>query len=251
MKRFGSPTAFEEGPMKSKFLMPVVLAMILPACEIQPPLQSDVPLGAEGTDVAMSLGIPTETRSDVIRFSDMAVVEDARAGLHRQADGIRVRTHTAELSHGDVVTLWWVIFNNPEECAGPCGEADLFDGPEGPTGVEPSCLFADGSIVGGNGGARFHDRLGIGEARDSCIDFFVEAVDGLEGQDHGLTNPTGAEIHLVMRSHGPLIPGMVSEQRSTFGGGCKEFLGPGVDELQTGQCSDQQFAVFPAPDTGG
>jgi len=89
--------------------------------------------------------------------------------------------------------------------------------------------------------------LTVGEHRDSCIDFFVDLVPRLEGEDHGLTNPQGAEVHLVLRSHGPRIPGQVAEQRTTFAGGCEFFLDPGAThELEPGQCSDLQFAVFPA-----
>ena len=36
----------------------------------------------------------------------------------------------------------------------------------------------------------------------------------------GLTNPEGAEIHLVLRYHGPKIQGHVDEQIHTFAGGC-------------------------------
>ncbi len=238
--------------MKAQTVLAALLIALIAACDSEPPLHpgTDTEKGVGAQDAAaMSLGVPAEARADVIRFSDMEVVEGARAGLLREADGIRTRVHTAELAHRDVITLWLVIFNHPEACTdGACGEADLFDGPDGPTGVEPSCLYADGSIVGGNGGARFHDRLSVGESRDSCIDFFVDAVEDLEGRDYGLTNPAGAEVHLVMRSHGPVLPGMVQEQRSTFAGGCLEFLGAGVDELDPGQCSDQQFVVFLAPD---
>lgn len=106
-------------------------------------------------------------------------------------------------------------------------------------------MYADGSIVGGGGTTRFHDRLTVGESRGSCIYFFVEAVDGLEGEDHGLTNPAGAEVHPVVRSHGPRISGMVAEQRSTCAGGCTNFLGAGEVANEPGDCSDLQFAVFP------
>jgi hypothetical protein len=235
-------------------LLPLLLlSLAVTACDRASPLQAehaaDETLIAEN-EIAANQGVPSEVTSDLYRFADMTVVEGARAGLHRTADAIRTRTHTADLPHGHVMTLWWVIFNNPESCAYgaggmACGELDLFDGPDGPTGVEPGCVYADGSIVGGNGSARFHDRLTVGESRDSCIDFFVEAVDGLEGEDHGLTNPAGAEVHLVVRSHGPRIPGMVAEQRSTFAGGCTNFLGAGEVADEPGDCSDLQFAVFP------
>ena len=243
----------KEASMKVKLVLTSVMAVALAACDGDPPLH---PQGeaAEARSAeskpAGNLGVPNEITSHVYKFPDMEIVESARAGLLRGSDALHTRTHTAELSHGHVMTLWWIVFNHPEHCehgAGDmaCGELDLFDGPEGPTGVEPGCVYADGSIVGGNGTARFHDRLSVGESRDSCIDFFVEAVDELDGEDHGLTNPAGAEVHLVVRSHGPRIPGMVREQRSTFAGGCETFLGAGEAAEDPGDCADLQFAVFP------
>ena len=199
-------------------------------------------------------GPPGQESGDVLRFADLAPVDGATARLVRGADTLSTRTETRELDHGHVQTLWWVVFNNPEECEhgqGPvaCGELDLFDGPDGPTGVEPSCVYADGSLVGGNGHARFADQLRVGEVRDSCIDFFVDLEPGLEGEDHGLTDPQGAEVHLVVRSHGPRIPGEVDQQLRTFAGGCEEFLPAGApDQLDPGQCTDLQFAVFPVSD---
>lgn len=205
---------------------------------------SETPLIGQGEELRAA----ESTTVEVLSFLNMKVVDGAAARLVRSSDAIQTRTNTAELDHHHVMTLWWVIFNNPEYCqGGACGEADLFDGRDGPTGVQPSCLYADGSIVGGNGHARFQDRLKVGETRDSCIDFFVDLDAELEGRDYGLQNPEGAEIHLVVRSHGPLIPGLVKEQRSTFAGGCEDFLPAGREDLQEGECSDLQFAVFPAP----
>jgi hypothetical protein len=188
----------------------------------------------------------------VLTFADGEPVDGATARLTRDDDTLATRTDTRDLDHRHVMTLWWVIFNHPEHCAHgegdmSCGEGDLFDGPDGPTGVEPSCIYADGSLVGGNGHARFADRLVVDEVRDSCIDFFVGLVPDLDGEDYGLTNPEGAEVHLVVRSHGPRIPGEVAEQRSTFDGGCEDFLDAGAThELEPGECSDLQFAVFTA-----
>jgi hypothetical protein len=241
--------------MNRKLLITLVagVAAATAACDQDTPLQP----GAEarvGSAASSAAGpeLPFESTSAVYWFADGSEVDDATARLVRSADAIRTRTHTTGLDPGHVMTMWWVVFNHPEHCqhgAGgmACGEGDLFDGPYGPTGVEPACVYTDGSIVGGNGNARFNDRLRIGESRDSCIDFFVDLVPGLKGQDHGLTNPAGAEVHLVVRSHGPRIPGQIGEQRSTFAGGCIDFLDPGAEhELEPGECSDLQFAVFPA-----
>jgi hypothetical protein len=208
-------------------------------------------LGLGLATTAAAAGPPEQRTTDVFTFAEGDAVDGATARLIHGSDSLYTRTDTRDLDHGHVLTLWWIVFNHPEHCEHgqgelACGELDLFDGPDGPTGVEPACVYADGSLVGGNGHARFTDRLTVGEARDSCIDFFVDAVPQLEGQDHGLTNPEGAEVHLVVRSHGPRIPGQVGEQRSTFAGGCEEFLGAGAEhELEPGQCSDLQFAGFP------
>ena len=54
----------------------------------------------------------------------------------------------------------------------------------------------------------------------------------------GLTDSFEAEIHLIARTHGEVIPGVVQQQITTFNGGC-----PPND------CLDVQFAVFPAVST--
>jgi hypothetical protein len=231
---------YEEAIMTLRILPAVIVAAAISGCDTDPLLhpgagEADGPTAAHVT--ADHLGVPSETTSGVYWFPDMQVVQGANAGLLRTADALRTRTHSAGLDHRHVMTLWWVIFNYPEECnegeGGPCGMPDLFD-----PAVAPACLYADGSMVGGNGQARFHDRLLVGASRDSCLPHFG-------GTDHGLQNPLGAEVHLVVRSHGPLIPGMVKEQRSTFAGGCMVDLEPGVVPENPGECADLQFAVFP------
>ena len=228
--------------------------MICRATTIVPAVTIAALLMIGGLASASVGGPPDQETAEVLTFAELEPVEDATARLTRGDDTLFTRTDTRELDHRHVMTLWWVIFNHPEYCAHgegdlACGEGDLFDAPDGPTGVEPSCIYADGSLVGGNGHARFADRLTVGESRDSCIDFFVDLVPDLQGADHGLTNPEGAEVHLVVRSHGPRIPGQVAEQRSTFAGGCEEFLDAGATHvLDPGQCSDLQLALFPASD---
>jgi hypothetical protein len=240
--------------MTRKILVPLVagVAATALACHGDTPLQpgAEAPVEAVAQSAAAP-GVPGAATSAVYWFADGSEVDGAVARLVRTADALRIRSHTTGLDSGHVMTMWWVVFNHPEHCAHgeggmACGEGDLFHGPEGPTGVEPACVYTDGSMVGGNGHARFADRLPVGESRDSCIDFFVDLVPGLEGEDHGLTNPLGAEVHLVVRSHGPRLPGQVREQRSTFAGGCDAFLDAGAEhELEPGECSDMQFAVFP------
>lgn len=170
------------------------------------------------------------------------VVVGATARLQRLEDGLMTRTDSLELTPGHVVTLWWVVFNNPDACASsPCGLPDLFV-----EDVQAACLAADGAIVTGAGAASFNDRLGIGEGRDSCLPHFPGGI------DYGLQNPRGAEVHLMVHDHGPVQPGLVPVMRSTFAGGCN-FEDPyprgtfGVPPVDSGQCATIQAAIFLAP----
>jgi hypothetical protein len=172
----------------------------------------------------------TET---VVAFSDGRDVGTSR--LTRDDRSLRIRLDTSELTPGNVVTLWWVVFNNPGECDGGCGEPDLFD-----SDVAAACLYGGGTIVNDEGEATFVNRLPVGEERNSCLDFFG-------GTDHALQNPRSAEVHPVVRSHGPRIPGKVDEQRSSYSGGCTDFEEAGTEDLEKGECSDLQFAVHPSP----
>jgi len=44
---------------------------------------------------------------------------------------------------------------------------------------------------------------------------------------NGFTNPTGAEIHLVINDHGPLIPEMADTMLNSYRGGCTDESLPG------------------------
>jgi hypothetical protein len=132
-------------------------------------------------------------------------------------------------------TVWWIVFNNPANCSdGACGEDDIFIfdddgnivGPNlpGRAAAEISVVFAAGHVVGAAGNAGFAGHLQEGK------------IKGHVNFGDGLTNVDGAEIHLVVRSHGPAVPGIVKEQISTFFGGCNPD--PELDP-----CEDQQFAI--------
>lgn len=181
---------------------------------------------------------PDEALTTVHTFADLATVADAEATLRRSPEALRATIDTGDLPPGQVMTLWWVVFNNPEECrdgaGSPCGVPDLFD-PD----VETGCLFGDGGTVRHDGRIRLRGSLAIGDVRDSCLPFFG-------APDHGLIDPVGAEVHLVVRSHGPRLPRQLRAQRTTFAGGCEVFLDQGAEVSAPGECADQQFAMFPA-----
>jgi hypothetical protein len=60
----------------------------------------------------------------------------------------------------------------------------------------------------------------------------------------GLTDAKKAEVHLVVRDHGPALPGMIEPQVTTFGGGCTPETEPtGVGPFGPNACTDVQFAA--------
>lgn len=170
-------------------------------------------------------------RSDnaVYRFSDGQPVATSAATLVTTASGATLGLRTAELERG-AYTIWWVIFNHPEHCttnpAGPlvCGAGDLAN-----AAVLGSLQYAAGHVAGGSGRANFGGAIGVGDTR-GC-------EEGLPCNG-GLTNPAGAEIHLVLRTHGAAVPGWVDYQISSFNGACN------AGEPNEGQCRNLQAAGF-------
>jgi hypothetical protein len=121
----------------------------------------------------------------------------------------------AETAAGDsAVTMWAVIFNDPQNCVGGCGEDDL-DRPA----VNPSVLYVTGQRVQSNGRAAFAGAISKGSPMGVLF-------------GPGLVDPAAAEIHLIVRSHGRVIPDLLASQVSSLDGGC-----PPND------CTDLQFAV--------
>jgi len=142
-------------------------------------------------------------------------IEGAWSKLVRNDAGVSMTFHTSELTPGDTVTAWWIIFNYPGECnegeGGPCGLLDLFD-----TDVQGTVLYAAGHVIGGSGKGNFGRYRSVGDSSDYVM-----------GAADSLLNPRAAQIRLALRSHGPAIPGLVSEQINTYGGGCDvEHGGP-------------------------
>jgi hypothetical protein len=155
--------------------------------------------------------------TDVLSFEDGSVTGDAR--LVRTDTGMTYNLRTSGLTAGDAVSIWWVIFNNPENCVGDCGMPDLFN-PD----VNVAVQSGGGHVIGNSGRAGFAGHLNEGQITNEHPAF-------LDGP--GLTDARGAEIHLVVRTHGPVIPGMNHAMFNSFEVGC-----------DVNDCEDVQFAVF-------
>lgn len=152
-------------------------------------------------------------------------IDGTEATLIRMHHGIAMTFKTVDLTPGDAVTLWWVIFNRPENCSnGVCNFDDpfqvdengqvLFDeagvaleNPAGREAIGFSLLRADGKVIETDGSAEFRGHLAIGDTTEAAV-------------GPGLLDPMHAEIHLVAKSHGPAIPGNTHEQLNSNWGGC-------------------------------
>ena len=114
--------------------------------------------------------------------------------------------HSAGLAPGTAVNAWWVFFNNPKKCATtPCSVADLSN-----SDVQASLVNATGRIVGADGTADFGAFKAVGDTTGAFT-------------GPGLLNAMKAEIHLVVRSHGPALlddAAQLAQQLSQFNGGC-------------------------------
>lgn len=158
------------------------------------------------------------------------------ATLKRGSDWIQVNIQTSGLPAG-AYTVWWIVFATPEGCVQGCGEDDLFD-PD----ANVSIFWATGKVVreGGVGSFRARHRVGddLGEPGKQLI------------LGDGSLDPTKAEIHNIIKYHGPVSddPATLYEQTHTLLGSCFE----GANALDFGdpfgvQCFDPQAVAHPLP----
>ena len=164
-----------------------------------------------------------------------------QAQLIRKPSGIKAIFKTSELPVGQAITLWVMVFNNPEKCStNPCTVPDDFFTP----GVEGDFHFVSGQVVSGEQ-ETFSGQLDVGDNAGSG-----RAELGIDG-GVPLLNPYKAEIVLAIHSHGPAQAGDVLEaQLSSFAGGCEEFNGPNgfatspeyLPDAQ-GECSTIQYSL--------
>jgi hypothetical protein len=146
------------------------------------------------------------------------------ATLLRSRHAVEGRLAASGLDPNAAYTVWWVVFNNPAACGGPCSPTTL-----GIPAVRASVFYAAGFVTGDDGTANITAHTQDGEPPAG-----VEVTpDGtVAGIDVG--NGFGAEIWLVVRSHGAIIAGMVDKQIGSFNGACPPNT-----------CLNQQVAMFP------
>jgi hypothetical protein len=131
------------------------------------------------------------------------------ATLYRSKNSLEMRVASGDLTTDSSYTVWWVVFNNPAACTpNPgCGMDDLAR-PE----VRASVFYAAGFVTGSATAGNVDAHIDAG-ALPAGID--IEVGTGL---DPG--NGFGAEVHIVVRTHGTTVPGIVDRQSGTFNEGC-------------------------------
>ena len=154
--------------------------------------------------------------------------------MKRGANRVSYQLVTTGLPPG-AYTNWWAIFNNPESCQGDegCDLPDLLE-PD----VNASVFWADGKVVRKNG---------VGYFRSSIREGQVPKGEGkLVLGPGGLVDSKKAEIHIVVKYHGPASkdPEVLREQTGSLLGSCFE----GANAIDFGdpfgvQCFDPQAVI--------
>jgi hypothetical protein len=158
------------------------------------------------------------------------------ATLKRGSDWIQVNIQTSGLPAG-AYTVWWVVFDTPEGCVRGCGADDLFN-PD----ANVSVFFATGGVVHEGAAASFRSRHRVGD------DLGEPGTQQILGD--GSLDPSRAEIHNIIKYHGPASddPATLHQQTHTLLGGCFE----GANAVDLGepfgvQCFDPQAVAHPLP----
>lgn len=218
--------------MRNRFLAFAALATIvsLPACEggeaVAP--QQD----AEAHGLAFSAG----GNSPVIEV-ELPIMDIAAQGLSgtvrltRTTQGLWADIEIDGLVPGLAYSVWWAVFNNPQQCVAGCDASDLRN-----INQAQGSLVNGGGFVGTGSTLTHHAHL----ARHDPAGYSVEA-----GDPKGIRNPFGAEVHVVIRNHGvaEADPADLALQTGTFGMFCNLPI--------TGGCRNEGASVFSKPTAPG
>lgn len=171
-----------------------------------------VVLGSVGAQAGQA--DPSETYG-IYRMEDAVLtdpVQGAAAEIVRHDDRVEFTLTTTELQR-HAYTVWLIVYNFPQACTDPdtengrdfrCGQGDMLN------------LAAGFSIMYGAG-----HEVAVSQDR---FDTFTGSRDRLDPDGvlvgPGLVDPRGAEIHLIVRDHGPCPESGCGNRTTTADGGC-------------------------------
>ena len=150
---------------------------------------------------AQSPNAANQDFTSVKMISNGTVVGSAH--LVRNDNGVTCIINTSGLVPGDVYSVWWVI---PDEVL---------------------ILNAAGGIAGADGTANFAGHLSTGSIAPADGSVVLSSGDGFFDQ------PRTDTVTVVIRHHGPPIPGGINQQKGSFNFGCG-----------SGGCANVQKSTF-------
>ncbi len=171
-----------------------------------------------------------EQGDPVAGSSGTAIVKGHHAKIKIKAKG---------LEPGHAYTMWVVYFNDQKLCVDGCNGPDLRVAGGG-------VIWGAGKVANHHGQATFTAKLTTGAGAD-YVGKTPPPPFAFAPYEAGRDN----EFHVVIRSHGPRIPGQVHDQLSTYGGGCEINVGPRPEQkgdfpvpAAPGECGDVQLYAF-------
>lgn len=186
-----------------------------------------------------------DTQDSII--ANPAMIGGSHARLTRRANGVSVTLRTRDLPPG-AYTLWWEVYNAPENCVGAC---DFLQDAFNPA-THFSVFWAAGGVVGPDGELSVEAETLVGDPPGEPCPAIPFAAPKMQ-LGCGLLNAYGAQINVIIKTHG--APNANAEvlyrQVGTIGGACTNPPGPinhPVDPdplFQLFPCYDPQVAVFP------
>lgn len=183
-------------------------------------LKTSLPTLALGIMAAASVSASDLKQATVMTHPSQGaeqVVETAKAQLAAVDGGAFVSFDTVGLKPGHVHTLWFVAISNPSVCATvPCTGKDVLLNTDA---VQADAGFAGGVIAKEDGSASFAFFQPQGALTNGWF-------------GRGLNDVENSEIHLVVKDHGPIIEGRVTEMLSTFRDACRtDSISPAFPEV--------------------
>jgi hypothetical protein len=135
--------------------------------------------------------------------------------LTRSAGQISFKIETTNLIPGHVYQVMCAVFNQPENCVGPCDAVDFQTNNADGSGVEAISFVMAGKLANSTT-ATFEGTLKINDI--TTYDWIP--ADGPDNGWGGLQDPLTAQINLLVRSQGPYQENKSDEQFNTWANAC-------------------------------
>jgi hypothetical protein len=188
-----------------KFHIPLLATLVLVVLALaMSPGKADAELGVPS--LVWWLDNPAQVAGDA--------VPAAYSTLQRGYYSVTISMHTSGLTPGHAYSVWWVIFQNPNLCAGGCGDDDINNAAW--TGVNAAGIGVH------YGGAFTAPESGRGEIGSRLLEDTVDQC-AKTGPYAPLCTPmkdaSTAQVLVFLMDHGPALGAVTS-----FDSGCRDLV---------------------------